>query len=662
MSGVKFTYREGQRQFSLKILEAIRDKRILFVEAGVGIGKSFGYLVPIFLSCQATHRKNFHILLVTSSIALEEQLKVDVQRISELLNIPVEINLLKGMNNYACMLRLVKLLEKSKPQDATVIRTIKKEITGLGMCDRTSLPPISQGIWDRIKIIGTCNCPSCEFRSRCSYLNSAITTGKYPKVTIANYAYLAANLPIDSKSFAADVVVLDEAHNAIEAMRLPYEGSIDSESFSRVLRSLQKKLEKSNQYGTIGVLRLFDSISKKASQYFLELLKALSIYARANYDASKNEHMLISDLDRVPVNLDAPSIQSCLRTLLASLEPLDGFFNLIENVGRFQRDVDTLRKYIDVFMEMANPKDRNKIFWLRFIDDKRVEIGYAPKSIEFITNKLLKNNVPVIITSATMTTGNLNPSIPIEKKYANIVSSFNPPDAQRISYGEPIASPYDYKKHGLIYCDRELPNPNTSNRTNYIAQISIKIRDLIEITCGKALVLFTSKSDMNAVFQIVSHMGLKQNIILQREGKTEECKHAFAEDIDSCLFATGAFWEGIDFRGKTLSHLIIVKLPFPIKNEPVFDAKIEGLSIKESRRVVNSTMLIHLAQGVGRAIRSETDIALISILDSRFPDYEKQIRATLPPFSYTYDMNRAISFSKRKILEENIKKHVKRKK
>lgn len=42
-----FEEREGQWEMSCEIVEGLRDKKHVLVEAGVGIGKSFAYIVPI---------------------------------------------------------------------------------------------------------------------------------------------------------------------------------------------------------------------------------------------------------------------------------------------------------------------------------------------------------------------------------------------------------------------------------------------------------------------------------------------------------------------------------------------------------------------------------------------------------------------------------------
>lgn len=44
-----FEMREGQQDMSFEIIDALIHNQHFAVEAGVGIGKSFGYLVPVLL-------------------------------------------------------------------------------------------------------------------------------------------------------------------------------------------------------------------------------------------------------------------------------------------------------------------------------------------------------------------------------------------------------------------------------------------------------------------------------------------------------------------------------------------------------------------------------------------------------------------------------------
>ena len=74
--------REGQQDMSFEIVDALINDQHFAIEAGVGIGKSFGYLVPVLLYSK---RMNKPVIIATSTIALQEQLWRDVHAVMPLL-------------------------------------------------------------------------------------------------------------------------------------------------------------------------------------------------------------------------------------------------------------------------------------------------------------------------------------------------------------------------------------------------------------------------------------------------------------------------------------------------------------------------------------------------------------------------------------------------
>ena len=70
--------REGQQDMSFEIVDALINDQHFAIEAGVGIGKSFGYLVPVLLYSK---RMNKPVIIATSTIALQEQLWRDVHTV-----------------------------------------------------------------------------------------------------------------------------------------------------------------------------------------------------------------------------------------------------------------------------------------------------------------------------------------------------------------------------------------------------------------------------------------------------------------------------------------------------------------------------------------------------------------------------------------------------
>ena len=94
----------------------------------------------------------------------------------------------------------------------------------------------------------------------------------------------------------------------------------------------------------------------------------------------------------------------------------------------------------------------------------------------------------------------------------------------------------------------------------------------------------------------------------------------FRTDSASVLFATDSFWEGVDVPGESLSHVIIVKLPFPVPSDPVFAARSEDIEKKGGSSFFELSVpesIIHFRQGFGRLMRRASDRGAVTVLDGR---------------------------------------------
>lgn len=75
-----FEEREGQQDMAFEILDALKKDQHILVEAGVGIGKSYAYLVPLLLY---NHYTGKPAVIATSTIALQEQLLNDAAALQD---------------------------------------------------------------------------------------------------------------------------------------------------------------------------------------------------------------------------------------------------------------------------------------------------------------------------------------------------------------------------------------------------------------------------------------------------------------------------------------------------------------------------------------------------------------------------------------------------
>ena len=89
----------------------------------------------------------------------------------------------------------------------------------------------------------------------------------------------------------------------------------------------------------------------------------------------------------------------------------------------------------------------------------------------------------------------------------------------------------------------------------------------------------------------------------------------FRSNVNSVLLGTGAYWEGISIEGKSLSNLIVFRLPFPVP-DPIIDYK-TSVADDPVMDVLVPEMITKLKQGIGRLIRNYTDTGIVSIIDPR---------------------------------------------
>ena len=95
--------RSGQWEMALEIIQGMIDDQHVLVEAGVGIGKTYAYVVPLLYY----HKKyGKPIIIATSTIALQEQLANDIKTIEKILDYYPSIFIAKGQSHFLCINRL----------------------------------------------------------------------------------------------------------------------------------------------------------------------------------------------------------------------------------------------------------------------------------------------------------------------------------------------------------------------------------------------------------------------------------------------------------------------------------------------------------------------------------------------------------------------------
>jgi len=208
-----------------------------------------------------------------------------------------------------------------------------------------------------------------------------------------------------------------------------------------------------------------------------------------------------------------------------------------------------------------------------------------------------------------------------------------------------LPSHFDYANQALFYVPPDLPDARTPQFT---AKAAERIRKLLEITRGRAFVLFTSYAQMNDVYQRL--LGELEFPML-RQGDAP--KSALLEDFrltpNAVLFATSSFWQGVDVQGEQLSCVIIDRLPFAVPSDPVVAARVKAIDADGGNAFFQYQVpaaVITLKQGFGRLIRSLDDRGLLVLLDNRIlkKQYGRVFIESLPNYQKTTDIRAVEEF------------------
>ena len=539
---------------------------------------------------------------------------------------------MKGRNNYLCRKKLYDLTDQpvlSGLEEIEHYRAIAawEKVTQTG--DRSELAslPEASALWHKLDARAeTCLGQKCSSWERC-FITEMHRRAVESDIIIVNHHLFFADLAIKQASEHApdagilpDVgaVIFDEAHE-LEDIAGSYFGiSVSNWRVEELCRDVENSLQKNRLFSAefSGAVK---SLRDRAQFFFAVLPGGDGRFA------FENRHEFLEENGDEFLGL-----QQALHRLESELEKVQ---SKPEELFNFIRRAQELQVQLGFLMES---EDHNTVFWIerrRGRDKSNVFLQATPIDVAPILKTCLFEKLETaVLTSATLAVGGafeyMRRRLGLEHASEQVLPSH-----------------FDYASQAMLYVPPDLPDPRTPQLASRAAE---RIRRLLEITRGRAFVLFTSYAQMNDVYQRL--LGeLEFPMLLQGDAPKSVLLEEFRLTPNAVLFATSSFWQGVDVQGEQLSCVIIDRLPFAVPSDPVVAARVRAIDEEGGNAFFQYQVpaaVITLKQGFGGLIRSLHDRGLLALLDNRIlkKAYGRVFIESLPNYRRTTDLRQVEEF------------------
>ena len=662
-----FEFRPQQQAMAIAVAEALENRRHLVVEAGTGVGKSLGYLIPAILHGAAAKRK---AVISTHTINLQEQLaEKDLPMLKAILGVPFEFAMLKGRQNYLCSRRLRRAMIQAESLFTSPEQEELKRIADWaqnsenGSLSDFDVEPDPK-VWAQVcSERGMCAPKLCghqsEFAKSFGVCPFQRTRGRImaSDVLVLNHTLfftLLGGVEEDEESegilFKNDFVVFDEAHT-VEATASRHIGL--GVSSGQVRYSLQRLYNPVTRKGLLTTLMqgpLIETVGKvleSSDSFFTEVERVCEELAQSGAERRATSgpearsaparawtELRIRKPELVPDSVSGhiQKLREGLSQLIKTLDDRETAEELLDCTRRLAE----LREEIVLFLEQTA---EDHVYWVERSGRQRQSIALSAAPVDvapYLRRRLFQSGTSVIMTSATLSmTGNpksspeaSSPAQPTDRHASRRAAAADSAGlqyflgrvgAERVTARQ-LGSPFDYRRQMECFVVGRMPDPRD---TNYRQQLAQWIEHFLGKTHGKAFVLFTNTTLMQNVAldlkPFFDRTGI--NYFVQGTGTPRSrMLELFKEDIDSVLFGTESFWQGVDVPGEALSNVILTRLPFAVPDHPLIEARLEKIEAEGGNAFSSFSLpeaVLKFRQGVGRLIRSKSDTGIVVILDNR---------------------------------------------
>ena len=658
-----FKPRRGQREMIAQIARTLAGDgdRVAVVEAGTGTGKTAAYCLAAIPVAQSLGKT---VVLSTATVALQEQVVLqDLPDIKERAGLSFSLSLAKGRGRYVCLKRLDDHLKYQEQQaipifdvsdeDHTVLYQEMLSRYGQGAWDGEfdSWPEsMADGAWSTVTTDHRgCSNNRCSFFKQCPFFRARGNL-EGSDVIVANHDLVLSDLALGGGAVLPApedcIYILDEAHHIADKTQNHFSTSarINSthqwlDNVNNILSSLTQRFARPHN-----LLALATSVAGEtvALQSMFEALSAgLNIMPFETKDEDREIYRF--PLGEVPETLMDLSLAT-LPSMNKLCDDLERVHELLQEAVAGNLDWEKAFEAEDWLLPVGQLQSRalaTKALLEDYASGSKQQRRYA--------RWLNRNSYDVEMVSAPIEPGHILQEVLWQRCYGAVCTSATITALGRfdrfiervgLNVEVPtlvIASPFNYPEIATFHVPSMQSDPRDFEA--HSAEITELLPDLLKRE-ESALVLFTSWRQLNAVVKalpkklsdglLVQGYGIKQALIVEHKRRVDAKEGSY-------LFGLSSFSEGLDLPGAYCRHVIIVKLPFAVPDDPIDQAIAEWAEARGRNAFYEISVpdaALKLVQACGRLIRHENDFGTITMLDKRIVTqrYGRALIESLPPF------------------------------
>ena len=658
-----FKPRRGQRQMIAQIARSLSADadRVAVVEAGTGTGKTAAYCLAAIPVAQSLNKT---IVLSTATVALQEQVILqDLPDIQERAGLKFSLTLAKGRGRYLCLKRLDDHLKYQDQQEIPIFDVTDEDHTVLY---QEMLNRFSQGQWDgevdswSEGLSSTawsgvttdhrgCSNNRCSFFKQCPFFRARANL-EDSDVIVANHDLVLADLALGGGAVLPEpedcIYILDEAHHIAEKTQNHFSSNARINGTIQWLDNVNKALGSvTTRFGQpVSLTSLATGAAAETD--------ALSSHLYALSDGLNTLPFESKDDDREVYRFPQGDIPGTLMDLaMAALPSLGKLCDILEQAH------EQLQEAVAGNSDWANAYEAED--WLvpigqlqsRALATRALFEDYALGAGRPRRYARWLNRTPydVEMVSAPIEPGNILQEVLWDRCYGALCTSATITALgrfdrfiERVGLDPSVStmviqSPFNYPEVATFHVPPMRSDPRDFDA--HTEEVTALIPKLLQRHVS-ALVLFTSWRQINAVIGGLDK-ALAEELLVQGEGSKQALLAEHRRRVDdgqpSYLFGVASFSEGLDLPGDYCRHVVIVKLPFSVPDDPVDQAIAEWAEAQGRNPFYEISVpdaSLKLVQACGRLIRSESDYGTISMLDKRIVTqrYGKALIESLPPF------------------------------